>query len=393
LLRRGLDIMDEMFPGFEAELEARGAQPMNWGTDIKVYTGGRWLGQLETELASKVASRVLIEAVLRERVCKLGNVQMLERTQVLGLLADASGERVVGLHVRERGGRAAERDLYADFVVDASGRGSKGSDWLQALGYEVPKETTVDADVGYSTRYFKKPKDKSYFWRVLYMPAKAPSTRGAGIFEVENDVWIASLGGFVGDHPPTDEEGWMEYARNLPADDFYEAVKDAEPIPEMGVCGYRRTGNYIRHFERMERFPAGFVLVGDAVCAFNPIYGQGMTSAAMGAQRLGEMLADVDKLDASFGKAFQSSVAKQCEPMWLISTGNDLQFEETIGDRPTWVERMVQKYVDAYLEVMADKPVMVEQFFHVQNLTAAPTTLLRPDLAARVLWDRVRPAS
>jgi 2-polyprenyl-6-methoxyphenol hydroxylase-like FAD-dependent oxidoreductase len=389
LLRSGLDMMNNMFPGFEDDIAEQGAKLMNWGTQVRMYAGGRWLTPMKTEFATRVASRALIEWALRQRVQQYDGVTFVERTAVRGLVADDSNRRIRGVEVQTRGGSAERYTIAADFVVDASGRGSKAIEWLEALDYDKPPETHVDANVAYSTRFFKRPIHKDYPWLVMYMPAKAPNKRGAGIFQIEGDIWVTSLGGFVGDHPPTDEEGWMEYAKSLPEPDFYEAVKDAEPVEGTGIYGYQRTENYIRHFERMTRFPEGFVLIGDAVCAFNPVYGQGMTSAAMGAKLLGEMLSKTETLDG-FGLVFQKRLAKQGQPMWLLATGNDLQFEETRGDRPNAVTRLVQKYVDAYLDAMADDPILKEQFFRVTNLLDMPQSLLRPDFAWRVLFNNRR---
>ena len=391
LLLRGLQLMESFFPGFTDELEANGANWMNWGTETRVLSKDRWLEPIETDFKTMVASRALIEWVLRERLKGLGMVSIQERMQVTGLLTSEDGQRVTGVKLRERGGRAERSELRADFVVDASGRGSKAGAWLTEIGYPAPDETRVDADVAYATRFYKKPQHRAIPWRVMYMPAKMPYTRGGAIFEIEGDVWVASLGGFCGDHPPTDPDGWMAYCKDLPKPDMYEELLDAEPIPDTGIYGYQRTANYIRHYEKLDRLPDGFILTGDAVCAFNPVYGQGMTSAAMGAALLAELLAGAETL-RGFGAVYQARYAKQIEPMWLLATGNDLQYPATVGDRPDWLTRQVQRYVDLYLEMMIGDRDLTEQFYRVMNLMALPSSLLYPARAGQVLrhWWRWR---
>jgi flavin-dependent dehydrogenase len=387
LLTRGLRILETLLPGFEKEMIDAGAIHVNWGKDIRTLTSVGWVASYETDLYSTAASRSLVEWTIRKRMLVYPGVTFIENTQVQQLLADQDRKQITGLRLKERGASGHEYELTADFVVDASGRSSKASEWLVALGYNKPEETTVDPLVGYATRLYRKPENFDKDWHILYMPAKASNTRGAGLFEIEGGLWMASLGGYSGDYPPTDHEGFMEYAKTLQEPDFYDAIKDAEPISD--IIGYRRTLNIMRHYERLERFPEHFALVGDAVCGFNPIYGQGMTSAAMGAVLLGETLKAAKGQLMGLGKTFQQRLAKQNQTMWLMSTAEDFRQPATIGKRPGWSTKLVQTYIDWVIDLTPYDKYAINAFVLVMNLNAPPTSLFQPRILAAVLRHRL----
>lgn len=385
LLERGLNIMEDLFPGIEADLAAGGAPQMDWSKHICSRTYGGWLTDVQTNIKTRVASRGLVEWVIRRRIFENPNVEVLERTQVDHLLSD--GNRITGVHLRGRGANQLDEDLLADFVVDASGRRSKTPDWLEALGYDRPEETVIDPQVGYATRLYKKPANFSGGWHVMYLPAKAPDKRGGAIFEIEGDVWMVSLGGYGGDYPPTDEDGFLAFARSIREPEFYEAFCAAEPLG--GIVGYRRTQNRVRHYEQLARWPDRFVVLGDAVCGFNPIYGQGMTAAAMGAERLASVLRESSGNLDGLGAKFQRVLAKQNQTIWALATGEDFRHDTTIGERPGWLVQQLQRYVDWVLEAAPHDDKIADAFFQVLNLNEQPAYLFKPDVMAALFKHRV----
>jgi O-acetyl-ADP-ribose deacetylase (regulator of RNase III) len=174
--------------------------------------------------------------------------------------------------------------------------------------------------------------------------------RGGGLFFAEGGLWIITLAGIAGFYPPTDEEGFLDFARQLSHPCLYEAIREAEPVTQ--IYGYRRTENQWRHYERLTRWPRGLLVIGDAVCCFNPVYGQGMTSAAMGASLLDEQLRKTkDPVSSDFGKTFQRQLAKFLETPWLVATGEDFRWENTEGDRPSRAARIVQSYMDRVIKL------------------------------------------
>lgn len=396
LLVRGLRIMDELFPGFEADLEAHGAPLLNYGRDVRMLlTYDNWMPNIKTDYAGRAASRALVEWLLRKRIMALPNVEICVRVIAEDLLLDAHKKRVTGVRVAPRGTGNAY-DLQADFVVDCSGRRSKTPQWLEALGLPTPDTSVVDSHVGYASRIYRKPEgfDK---WTVLYMPARLPSIRGGAIFEVEDNIWMVMLGGYNRDYPPTDETGYLEYAQSLPQPDIYEAIKEAEPLTK--VISYRNTRNIRYHYERID-LPSHFALLGDAVCGFNPIYGQGMTAAAMAAELLRDTLTGVEGDLDGITEVFQQRLKAMHDDIWLLSTSDDLAFisldpDADAGDsqsNATRFDRFLQQYVGYVVATAPYNPNIVQSMFEIANLTMKPTALFHPRIATSVLWHQmIRP--
>jgi 2-polyprenyl-6-methoxyphenol hydroxylase-like FAD-dependent oxidoreductase len=298
---------------------------------------------------------------------------------------------VMGVKVQPRRGAqqngatpSGERIIEAELVVDASGRGSHAPKWLQALGYQAPEETEINSDLMYTTRWYERPTDKDIPWRLLFINARPPHIPyGAAIFQVEGGRWMATVAGVKDHHPPTDDEAWVEFTKNLATMEFYNAIKDAKPLT--GVYGYQRTANLRRHYENLPAMPDGLIIMGDAACAFNPIYGQGMTLAALEAVTLNEMLnkrgGDLDGLPMEF----QKRIAEVTQNAWLLATGEDLRYPTTTGGKTTPMARLLQKYVDRVLKLMPYDPDLMMSFINVSNLAEPPTSLLRPITFMKVL--------
>lgn len=386
VLTRGMKMMESLIPGLEAELKANGVAFANWGKNIRTLTKSGWLGSFETDLSSPVVSRAMLEWLIRKHLFSLSKVTFIENTQAQALITDDSHQTVLGVRVKPRMGGAADYDLTADFVVDASGRSSKAHDWLDSLGYGKVQETIVDPKVGYATRLYKKPASYDKPWHIVYMPAKAPGTRGGAIFEIEGGIWMIALGGYAEDYPPNDEAGFIEYAKSLSEPDVYEAILATEPISD--IVGYRRTLNIMRHYEKMPRFPERFALVGDSVCGFNPVYGQGMTAAALGAGLIDEVFKTSQGL-TGIGRVFQQKLAKQNETIWLMSTGEDFRHASTEGKRPGFTGRLLQRYIDWVIEALPFDNVAAAKFLHVINLDMPPTALFQPSIIGAVIRHRL----
>lgn len=208
--------------------------------------------------------------------------------------------------------------------------------------------------------------------------------------EVENGECIVTLAGVNKNYPPTDEAGFLEFTRNLLSPAIYDIIRDAEPLSK--VFGYQRTENRIRHYERFSRWPDGFIVLGDAACAFNPIYGQGMTTGALEAEALGILLGEYTNRDAAgMTKLFQTRLAKVIETPWLMATSEDLRYPGTEGEKPNWRMRFVQQYIQRIIAIMPDYPEVADIFLHVMNLVKPPTQLFHPNIVVKVIASFFRP--
>jgi 2-polyprenyl-6-methoxyphenol hydroxylase-like FAD-dependent oxidoreductase len=377
LLARGLQILEALFPGFERELDAAGAPRIEWMHDTLQLLSTGWTPHFHSNFYSRPCSRLLLESLIRRRVLALPNVELLEGYNASELIG-ASG-RVTGIRLdTRRRGEGEARSLDADLVVDASGRGSQAPEWLAALGFERPKETHVNAHLGYATRLYRLPHHPG--WRALFMMTTPALPRGGVFIEIENGVWMLTLAGTAGDLPPTDEAGLLTFARSIPAPPLHAAMEQAEPLSP--IYGYQRTANRLRHFEKLPRFPRGFVAMGDAVCAFNPIYGQGMTAAALGAVELERWL----KAGDDDGRRFQKRLARRNADAWMMATYEDFRYP-TEGAQPPPIARILNGYVDWMFDAAPDVPQIPNRFLRVMHLVMPPVSLFDPRLIIRrLLW-------
>jgi len=339
LLPEGQKILEALFPGLVDELLARGAVAMGEGEQALFIAGRRqeWpRGGLDLWIA---ASRPLLETVIYRRMDVHPRIHVLQGYEATGLSVTEDGRRVSGVLLRSRDHAYPTRtELAADLVVDASGRHSRAAQWLAALGYTPPQETTVDAFAGYASRIYRQADGFQPSWKALYVrPHRRTGTRGGIIVPLEGNRWHVTLIGMARDYPPTDEEGFLAFARSLPTPDLYEAISEATPLTK--PFGYRSTGNRLRHYEALPSYLEGFLVTGDAVYTMNPVYAQGMTLAAIAAQTLQKALEEQEKTADLSGLAerFQKALSKAVGRQWRQATMEDRRWPGTIvvdGRRP-----------------------------------------------------------
>ena len=391
LLSRGLECLERLFPGFEAALVAAGV-PVVEGSESLWMNAAGWCRRYQSPIRLLGASRELIEWQARTRITGLDNVRLLEGCGAVGLLVDPDLGAVTGVRLRLRTGRVegtgGDTEVPAEFVVDASGRGSRAPQWLAALGYQPPPETSINPLLGYASRQYRIPAGFRADWRMLVINAKPPdNARTGALVPIEDGRWMVALIGAGRDYPPTDETGFLEFARGLRSPLLYETIRSAEPLSP--VYAFRNTDNQRRHFERLRRWPERFVVVGDASCSFNPIYGQGMTVAAMTAVALDHALAEHRRRSdddlAGFAKRFQRQVARTNAGAWTMATSEDLRYPWTEGARPGVPTRIMHRYADRVLEVANGNPRVNTAFVNVVNLRHPPTSLFRPRILLPVL--------
>ena len=394
LLSRGKEALDELFPGLSAELNARGAPLVDLHEDVHWYNDGQRMLRAPSPLIAVGISRPLLEDALRARVLALPGVELRSPVEVLGLTATADGSRITGVRLLAQGaGRTGERPaeesptgetateetVAADLVVDASGRGSRTPVWLAELGYPRPAEEQVQVGVTYVTRtYRREPHHLGGLSGAL--TNAVPGLPRAGIVAVQEDGrYAVALSGMLGEEPPTDDEGMAAFADSLAAPQVGEVVRTA--VPQSPPVKMRFPVSTRRRYERLRRFPAGYLVFADALCSFNPIYGQGMTVAALEALLLRRLLAaGPDQL----ARRFFSGAARVIEGPWSIAVGTDLRFPEVAGPRTPKV-RFVNAYVHRLHVAAVADAVLGAAFLRVVNLVDPPTRLLAPRIVLRVL--------
>ncbi|MGH4023687.1 MAG: NAD(P)/FAD-dependent oxidoreductase [Pseudonocardiaceae bacterium] len=392
LLPRGQGIVERLFPGYGHDLQSAGAVSLHLPTDAVMLTPAGWLDRRAVGWPLLSASQPLYEWAVRRRLRELPGVRIVDRHDVTALTTQQG--RVTGVLVRPldtTGG--ADRVLDADLVVDAGGRGSRAPAWLSDAGYGTPPKTNVDPKLAYSARIYRVPEGHSADWRVAMLFAQPPSTSRTGyLFPIEDAQWMVGLMGAADQQPPTDEDGFAAFTRNLRHPLIADAIAAAEPVTP--IHGYRGTANRLWHYERMSRWPERFVVLGDAVCAFNPIYGQGISTAAIAAETLDACLrshrrrrpgGDLDGL----ARRFQRRMARRNNDPWLMSTGEDLRFPTTTGVRVTRAMRMQHRYLDRVLVACTRDPVTAGTYAQVLGMLARPTALFTPRVLAAAA--RARP--
>lgn len=377
LLDRGRQVLAELFPGLGEELTARGVCPVDLHGEVHWYNDGHRMRRAPSDLIAYGMSRPLLEQVVRERVCALPGVRVLPGHEVTGLLSTPDRRRVTGVRVCTATG--TELTVPADLVVDAGGRGSRSPLWLADAGYRPAPEERVEVDVTYVTRSYRR--EPGQLEGLLGALANAvPGRPRAGIVAPqEDDRFAVVLSGLLGEQPPTDDEGMAAFAETLSAPQIGELLRTAQPVGPPARMRFPASAR--RRYERLRRLPEGHLVFGDALCSFNPIYGQGITVAALEALLLRRLLADGgDRL----ARRFYRGAARLIDPPWQISVGTDLRFPEVTGRRTLRV-RLVNAYLARLHAAATSDPGLGAAFLRVVNLVDPPTRLLTPARVVRVL--------
>ncbi|RCJ24558.1 2-polyprenyl-6-methoxyphenol hydroxylase-like oxidoreductase [Nostoc sp. ATCC 43529] len=387
LLIRGQQILEQLFPGIIAELTNSGALTIDWGADSPWLGFSGWAPRFSSDLISRACSRNLLEWTIRRRLVANNRVEFVQGGQVTSLLSNPNKTTITGVRVSFR--NEPEAEILTNLVVDASGRNSQTPQWLEELGYKSPQQTVINSFLGYASRWYHPPEGFQADWKVLLVGSKPPKdTRSAVLYSVEGNRWIVTLIGVGRDYPPTDEAGFLDFAQSLRSPILYQAIKDAQPISP--IYGYKRTENSLRYYEKLSRLPEGLIMVGDAVCAFNPVYGQGMTTAALGALTLDECLSkQLSKQSQGnligFPRYFQKQLSKAISVPWLMATGEDFRWPATEGGKPDVISKFMQRYLDEVLLLQTESAAIQHLILEVMHLLKPPSAFFQPGILMQVL--------
>ncbi|XXF81276.1 hypothetical protein P2318_16410 [Myxococcaceae bacterium GXIMD 01537] len=387
LLGRGASVLEELFPGLTEDLLSHGAIPLDPARDGCWFQGGVRKVNFPSDLRALGCSRLLVEWRTRTHLLRLPNVRVRENLLAHGLLADRARQRVVGVELLDGSGGGEPERLEADLVVDATGRGTRTPHWLEVLGFTGLETSVVSADVGYASRIYRVPTPPPD-WKYLLMLPRAPDKRLGVILPIEGGRWMATLTGYHGVHPPADEAGYLAYVRAMEQPDYAEALRHAEPLSD--IATFRIPSSVRRHYERMPRFPEGFIVLGDAACTFNPIYGQGMTTSALGAAALQDCLVAQARSRrglAGFSRRFQKVLARVTQLPWQAVASEDFRYSETTGPKAFGAEVM-NWYIGRIHRLCAKDPRVTRQFLGVMHMLDSPAALFHPSTVLKVLFSR-----
>jgi 2-polyprenyl-6-methoxyphenol hydroxylase-like FAD-dependent oxidoreductase len=384
LLARGSAIFEEFFPGYNNDVVAQSggligdvANDVIWiGRNVRLANG-------TSDLSGLLASRPVLEGHLRRRLLGLPNVHAIENCAVRAIATGPDRKSVTG--VRTFAKDKPEEIIDADLVVDATGRGSSSAAWLDDLGYPPPAEEKVEIGICYTTRtYRRRPTDLDGKHGIV-VAGSAPNWRNGVMLAQESETWIVSAGGYLGDDAPDNDAGFLTYLATLPTMEIHDVVARAEPLTD--YRRYRHVSSLRRRYERLARFPENYLVFGDAICSFNPVYGQGMTVAAEEALTLHQCLraGSIDLARRFFGAA-----AKIVDIPWDIAVGNDLRHPDVKGARPPTM-RFINWYIGKLHLAATRDSTLATAFLKVVNLMMPPSSLFSPAIVGRVWHGNRRP--
>ena len=254
--------------------------------------------------------------------------------------------------------------------------------WLESAGYHRPAESAVHVNISYASRLYRAPRAKRE-WHALHVTSLPPRKRQGVIFAVEGDRLLTTLVGLHGERPPNDDAGYLDFARSLAIPDIHQTIAQAEPLTPIATL--RFPANLRRHYERLTTFPDRLLVMGDAICTFNPVYGQGMTVSALEAVALDHLLRQQTDDDLTgVCRRFRNQAAAIIDTPWQLATGEDFRHAETAGARPAGLS-FLHWYTGRLHVNCASDATLALTFYRVMHMLDAPSALFRPSVAWRTL--------
>ena len=377
---RGARALNELLPGFRNDMIAAGAVTADTQGDAHWYLDDYLLRPVPSGLEGIALSRPVLEWLIRARVTKLPNVTISAATDVAGLAA--ADDRATGVRIRAaRTTGAAGQTVPANLVLDAAGRGSRTPAWLAELGFPAPEISQVRAGVTYvCALYSRDPRQLDGRFGSLVTPYPG-KPRGGAVLRLEGDRFVVLLAGMVGTEPPLDEAGMLAFADSLACPDLASVMRESTPLGD--PVKYTYPESTWHHYETLDSYLGGLLVAGDAFSSFNPIYGQGMTIAALEALALRGLLRDPPMRAEGLERRYFRAAGKLVADAWETSASSDLRFPEVEGKRRPGAA-LLNAYGERYRAAASVDPVLGETFLRVANMIDKPAKLLSPGHVLRV---------
>ncbi|MGO9603993.1 MAG: hypothetical protein ACLQAT_11430 [Candidatus Binataceae bacterium] len=377
MLDRGRRELNSLFPGLDETLRERGALDFDAGLDLATLQPDGWAKRRHTGHQMLFASRLLIEKVIRERIQRNPRVTIIEATEAVGLVLAPDSRRIAAVETRKAGGDAVGR-IDAELVVNCSGRSSHAPQWLEQLGFPPIEREVVDAAAGYSTCWYQAPPSNqipaNWWWKGIFLnpptnPKRPEDFYFALTLPIEGDRFLLTLASWGGRPLPADHESFAALCAKLRSPIVAEALAISKPISPI----FHRRGmqNIWHHYEKWNG-PAAYISLADAVCAFNPVYGQGMTSASVCTQILRQLLGEMDSADPGFPSIFFKRQAEFVRQPWALSVARD---RAALGQSEGSEGGMGGEAWERVLREGGGNPIIAEALFNVINLNRPPESL------------------
>src|SRR5215469_2699896 len=381
LLGGGLNALEQLFPGFGNELGRAGAVPIDWGFDVLHEIPGQDLWpRIKFGRPSYAMSRPLVELTVRRQVERLTNVKVQGGCRVLHIIGESNRGAATGICYRTPDG--AVETLQSDLIIDASGNGSLTLEFLRASGRRAPGETRIGVNMRYASALFDRADIRDNY-KIAYIFPNAPEeSRGGLILPAENETYQVVLVGRVDDIPPINESGFRRYAQKLWTTTLHDAIKNAKLLTD--ITPFSFTESRWRHFAQVSDFPRGLLPIGDAICRFNPVYGQGMSVAAQEASLLFDLLEGFDEdLLSTLAPDFLTEAEKLIGEPWAMSAVPDFIYPETTGVRPQDLRERLN-FQKGLGRLVARDASVFQLLLDVRNLLKPLTMLDDPSIVSRV---------
>lgn len=390
LTMRSTQILAEWFPGFLDDLEAAGAMVWKDGDLSRLnmtFRGHRFVnsGTIPdpTSLAIYCVSRPMLEWAVRQRVQAITNVEIIDGHDVVDLVSTPDGDRVTGVRICNRTD-GDERTLRADAVVDATGRGSRTPVFLERLGYPRPAEDELVVHSAYASMPVRIPPE-AMREVIVHIAPHARCPLAFIMFGCENGVYLVGAGSVSGEPLPSEASALLDFAAKLAPPHALAAARAGDRLAEVTI--HRFPSSRWRRYDKLSRIPAGLLVFGDAICSINPVYGQGITLAAIESVILRQSL---QRNRGDVSRVFFRASAKEIRKAWQTAAGSDLALPHVNG-RPTLTMRINNAYMDRVLAATESDRTVTEQFLKVVGIVDKPSRLLRPSIIARVIRAHLRP--
>lgn len=379
----GARAIEEILPGITDDWTAAGALRRSIPTDLVSRTARGWLPRHEEMQFTIACSRDLLDSVVRSRVIGLPGVATLQQSRVRGL--EGTAARITGVRVDSPG--EENRLITADLVVDASGRGSRGRSWLEALGVSGLEEAAVDSGLVCATRVFEAPEGAHALGFPIVAVQSDPRVpvpgRSATIVPIEKDRWQVTLSGTRGGRPTADPEAFVPFAKGVRDPIVGELLEGRKPLTDVSVT--QGTANRRVFFEKAD-LPDGFFAVGDSVATFNPLYGQGMTVAARGLLAVRTLLRAKSLSHPGIGREAQRAVAPHVAVAWSLATAQDILYPGAAGVKPRPGTGLLTRYGARLMSGATTKASLTAALLQVITMNRAPASWIRPG----TVWDVLR---